>query len=291
MVELHRLDLAAPELDHRPLQVVPGDFRLPVQVLQKALNLGRAHAIGRRPGAERTGQDAGRVAARAGELDRVGGGVRPGHPSARQRAGPEPRPEPTGVAGGAGRLPRRDRVDAGLVTAQVEDQDMPSPGLAGFVSRVAAHREVVDLGRGQHPRRFQLRQRLDAPDQGNVAERAAQRDRALEPAVGGEDGEPHVPGIVHHRPSVPCDGELEGVGGVASELAGPLPLPDELAHQFAPWVHDRDPHRPGVEDVQVAGPVEGHSGHITEGVPVAAVQRADPVDLLEPGVQGAVLGG
>ena len=92
------------------------------------------------------------------------------------------------------------------------------------------------------------------------------------------------------HPPVPHDGELQRGRVAAPELTGAFPFPNELAHQVALQVDDIDPYRPSVEDVEVAGTVETDAGNAAEGVPATPIQRAQPVDFLEAGVERPVFG-
>ena len=87
------------------------------------------------------------------------------------------------------------------------------------------------------------------------------------------------------------NGEGQDGRRVPIELSRPLAHPAKLAHQIPLEVDHRDLRRLGIEYVKVARAIEGYGGYPAEGVPIAALQGTYPVQLLEVGLEEAVLRG
>ena len=119
----------------------------------------------------------------------------------------------------------------------------------------------------------------------------AQGDLPLELALGIEENEMAVTGVVDSDTSIVQDGEDDGGSGVPPELSGTFAHPPELAQQIPLEVDDRDARRLGIEHVQVARSVEGHVTNPAESVPLTALKGSHPVQLFEVGIQPAVLRG
>ena len=118
----------------------------------------------------------------------------------------------------------------------------------------------------------------------------AQGDLPLELALGIEENEMAVTGVVDSDTSIVQDGEDDGGSGVPPELSGTFAHPPELAQQIPLEVDDRDARRLGIEHVQVARSVEGHVTNPAESVPLTALEGSHPVQLLEVGVEPSISG-
>ena len=80
-----------------------------------------------------------------------------------------------------------------------------------------------------------------------------------------EEREPHTVRIENGHPPIRHDAESQRARLL--EFTGAFPFSNELSHQIALPVDDVDPHRPLVEDVEVAGLVEAEIRNLAEGVP------------------------
>ena len=80
-------------------------------------------------------------------------------------------------------------------------------------------------------------------------------------------------------------------GARVAELARTVTLSTQLPDQPAVGAHHIDPLGLSVEDMEVALAIEGHFRENAELFPILARHGAQPVQLLEVGLQPAVFGG
>jgi len=121
--------------------------------------------------------------------------------------------------------------------------------------------------------------------------RAPEPDLPLELAVGAEHDEVAAARVEDRDTPIDEDREGEGWRRGPPEPSRPLSQPPEPAHRIPLQIDDHEARGLGIEHVQVARSVEVDIGNPSEGVPVIALQRPHPVQLLESGLEEAVLGG
>ena len=110
---------------------------------------------------------------------------------------------------------------------------------------------------------------------------------SVELTVGPEEVVGSMAEVGHDQPAIAQCGELEG----SPELSRPLALLSDLTDEPALPVDLRDAGGLAIEDVQIAGFIERDTRDLAEGLPGIAVERPDPEDFLEGGVQCPVRAG
>ena len=96
-----------------------------------------------------------------------------------------------------------------------------------------------------------------------------------------------MPDIRDDRLSVSPDRKRRRLAELAGPFAGAAEFPDKRPVR----ADDDDSLAQAIEDVEIARTVEPHAGDVPELLPVPAVQRSHPVELLEAEVQPAVVAG